>query len=202
MPQPPQFAASLAVATHSSPQSVCEDAHMGVAHLPPLHASPAGHVFAHAPQFATSESSDTQAPAHGTWPSLHFGWQAAATHSWSESQFWPQSPQLWLSFWTLTQPPLHSRPASGQVHTPARHAAPPEQVTPQAPQLWLSLASSTQAPPHLARFVAQAFAHAPSLQTALAAQVTPQDPQFAPSLVVSTHAPPHAAKGAVHVATH
>jgi len=59
-PQPPQLSGSDWTATHAPLQSISPDGHW---HEPATQAASEGHDVPHAPQFAGSVASDTQAPS-------------------------------------------------------------------------------------------------------------------------------------------
>ena len=70
MPHVPQLAGSLSTLMHVVPHSMFGDMQNGT-HAPPVHTSPAGHAFPHAPQFVASVCRSTQALPHVTIGAVH-----------------------------------------------------------------------------------------------------------------------------------
>ncbi len=212
--QPPQFARSLVVSTHTPLQSSVPFGH---SHLPALHVMPPLHAMSQPPQFAPSVCVSTQdaphfvrfashvalqSPFEQTWPALH----ATAVHA-------PQccgslfrsthAPQLSGSLVRRTHEPPQSTlplelppsfaPASGfgsqlpAVQTPALHTSPFAHFVPQPPQLRRSTVTSVHWPLHSIWPMAQP--HLPPMQVVPPMQAFPHAPQSRSSVFVSTHEP-------------
>jgi hypothetical protein len=143
LPQVPQFRASRSVLTHAPLQSVSPALQLAL-QLPFTQlAEPfvgGVHARLQAPQCATLERISTQAEPQR---------EAGATHSkphWPPAQSglafagagqtWPHVPQFELSFWVLTQEPLHSLCVASQAswQLPPVQTRPPVQGALHRPQ--------------------------------------------------------------------
>lgn len=92
LPHDPQFAASMLVFTHASPQRVRPSMHVARAQTPAAQRVPVVHGVLHAPQCASSARASTQAPAHRVCPAGHA--HAPSTHDCPAAHAWPHSPQF------------------------------------------------------------------------------------------------------------
>src|SRR3954463_16141500 len=166
MPQPPQFVASVGIATQAPPQSVrpweaqSATGAWTAMQTPALHESPCGQRRAQPPQLFGSLATSTQTPPQSVKPcevqsavcESAAGEQKPPPHASPAPQTAPQAPQFATSVMMSTQIPLQSvRPCPAQSVVDATqalllHNSPSAQATPQAPQFAVFEVRSTQTP--------------------------------------------------------
>lgn len=155
MPQPPQFALSVAVSTQALVQRVSPGLQvtpqpLGVQVAVPF--ATVGQTVPHAPQFFTSDFTSVHCEPQRIVGCLHWKSQlpvhtgvalAGAVHT------VPHLPQLEVSLETFTHDPLQlvCVPQSA-VHFPVLHTVPGPQTVVQLPQCMLSDCRSIQLAPH------------------------------------------------------
>jgi hypothetical protein len=158
-PHFPQFAGSVSVLVHESPQSVCPAPHDGSAeHVEYEHWSPVGHTLPQPPQFMGSVVVSVQMPWHET-DGLWHVWPPGGMHMpfWHVSpaaQTSPQPPQLFGSEPRSVHVVPVPQYACGGVHfggastqVPAVQTSPAGQTSPQAPQLFPSVSTEVHVSP-------------------------------------------------------
>jgi len=197
MPQPPQFALSVAGSTHPSPHKTRP---CGQTQTPLEQILFAGHTLPHMLQLFLSVKRSVHAEPQYVCPVGH-------TH-WPPWQLEPpmhelaQPPQFALSVCVLTHTPLqNTSPAVAHVQVAFWQVAPPGplHVVPHMPQFTLSEFKSTHPPLQSVstgpESVWQLAAHTPLLQTPCPlvgpVHLLPHDPQLARSALTSTHCPAH-----------
>jgi hypothetical protein len=170
VPQVPQFAPSVASATHASPPPVVGHTDWPVphvvAHAPSAHCWPAAQAVPQVPQLALSVLPSAQyagpvpesvsaamAGAHVSSPLAQLVAHAPPEQTWPAAHVLPHAPQLALSVASVTQAPPHTAWPEGQLvpHAPETHASEAPHTVPQAPQSSCAVRTSTQPPPHATR---------------------------------------------------
>ena len=192
-PHAPQWARSVAVLTHATPQRVRPAEQP---HAPPTQGWPAGHARPHPPQWEALVLVFTHAPAQSTVPPGQP--QTPPTHDCPDAQERPQAPQFARSALRLTHAPPQSTVPAGQRQVPSTQARPDGHARSHAPQCATLLRVSASQPlaglpSQSAKPVAQSRPQAPAEHVAVAwapdGHARPQAPQLASALVVSASQP-------------
>jgi hypothetical protein len=198
LPQPPQFALSMASSTHLPEQSDVPPAQR-IPHLPAWQNWPLGHVRPQPLQLFGSfcVSTHVVAPAsptaHDVQPDWHVAMHLLAWQIWPLGQGEPHALQLSSFCVRSTQLPLQFVSPSWQLsaHVPLLQTSPVGHFLLQPPQLLTSTPWSMQSLPQWIVGLAQTVAHAPCEHTRLLSHAFPHAPQLSASDCVSTHVSPH-----------